>query len=64
MAQIKVLLIGTFSEKDGITIDPQNELDIQRCPDKLGLQSLMKNQPPAIFQVILCGAEIAGMGLI
>ncbi len=64
MAKIKVLLMGTFSEKDSITIDPQNELDTHRCPDKLGLQSLMKTQPPPVFQVILCGAELAGMGLI
>ena len=64
MAKIKVLLIGTFSEKDAITIAPQNEIEIEKCLDKLGLQALTKIQPSPIFQVILCGSELAGMGLL
>lgn len=64
MARIKVLLIGTFSEKGAISIEPQNEIEFERLPDKAALQALIRTLPPPPFHVILCGAELVGMGLI
>ena len=61
MAKIRVLLVGSFSMADFLSVELQKEIEMERCSDKAGLQRLMKLSPLTIFHVILCGGELPGM---